>query len=155
MDDASLAEEPALQHDGHPAMLAAMEPRVAASAVVVGPDGRVVLVRRATPPNAGSYSLPGGKVRFGERIVDAVAREIREETGLVVEVGPLVEIVELVGDGYHYVVHDHVAWPRGGALVAGDDAAEAVWVGLAELDRYAVTDAVRRVIGAALGVAGA
>ncbi|MBL8714854.1 MAG: NUDIX domain-containing protein [Myxococcales bacterium] len=136
-------------------MLAAMEPRVAASAVVVGPDGRVVLVRRATPPNAGSYSLPGGKVRFGERIVDAVAREIREETGLVVEVGPLVEIVELVGDGYHYVVHDHVAWPRGGALVAGDDAAEAVWVGLAELDRYAVTDAVRRVIGAALGVAGA
>ncbi len=131
-------------------MLAAMEPRVAASAVVVGADGRVVLVRRATPPNAGSYSLPGGKVRFGERIVDAVAREIREETGLVVEVGPLVEVVELLADDHHYVVHDHVAWPRGGTLAAGDDAAEALWVAPEALERYAVTEAVRRVIEGAL-----
>lgn len=127
-----------------------MVPVVAASAVIVGDDGRIVLVRRARPPNAGSWTLPGGKVRGGERIVEAVAREILEETGLVVAVGPRVDVFEFIGDGHHYVIHDHLARPTGGALSAGDDAADAAWVAPSDLDRYGVTDAVRHAIEVAL-----
>ena len=134
-------------------MLAAMEPSVAAAAVVVGDDGRVVLIQRGRPPAVGTWTLPGGRVRGGEPIVDAVLREIREETGLVVRVGPLVEVVELISERHHYVVHDHLARVVSGTLVAGDDAADARWVSVDELAEFSPTDAVVRVIHAALALA--
>ncbi len=94
----------------------------------------VLLVKRAYPPRAGEWSLPGGRLELGESLVDAVRREVREETGIEVEVGPLVEVFDRVhrdADGrvrYHFVIADYLCDPIGGALAAGDDAADARWV---------------------------
>ncbi len=94
----------------------------------------VLLVKRAFPPRAGEWSLPGGRLELGESLVDGVRREVREETGIEVEVGPLVEVFDRVhrdADGrvrYHFVIADYLCHPIGGALAAGDDAADARWV---------------------------
>ena len=101
---------------------------------VVIRGGDVLLVRRAFPPRAGEWSLPGGRLELGESLVDAVRREVREETGIEVEVGPMVEVFDRVhrdSDGrvrYHFVIVDFVCRPVGGALRAGDDALDARWV---------------------------
>ena len=76
----------------------------------------------------------------------ALVREVAEETGLRIEVGALVEVVELLGDGYHFIVLDYVARWIGGELAAGDDASDARFVHLDELASYGVTEAVERVI---------
>jgi ADP-ribose pyrophosphatase YjhB (NUDIX family) len=125
-------------------------PVVAVGAVVIVEPDHVVLIQRANPPAQGSWTLPGGKVARGESLAEAVRREVGEETGLDVEVGALIEVVELVSDTHHYVVLDYVAHAKGGALVAGDDAADARSVHVSELGRYGVTEAVARVVSAAL-----
>ena len=117
-------------------------------AVVLRADS-VCLVRRAHPPSAGQWSLPGGKVEHGETLSAALRREVREETGLDVEVGELVEVVEILDDG-HYVVLDYVCHLESGELSAGDDAAAAAWVPIANLSAYHVSDAVLRVVREAL-----
>ena len=86
-----------------------MTPVVAVGAIVLDADGRVLLVQRGQPPGEGLWSVPGGKLEAGESIAAAVARETREETGLVVEVGELACVVERIGEGFHYVIVDHVA----------------------------------------------
>lgn len=124
-------------------------PVLAVGAVVV--DGsRVVLIQRAHDPGKGSWSLPGGRVVPGERLVDALVREIREETSLDVAVERLVEVVEILGERHHYVVLDYRARVLSGELRAGDDAADARWVDVADLPSFGVTDAVLRVVRSAL-----
>jgi 8-oxo-dGTP diphosphatase len=100
-----------------------MEPIPCAGAVVHDADGRVLLIRRAHAPSEGLWSLPGGRIEAGETPPEAAAREVREETGLRVDVGPLLATVEF-GD---YLVHDFAATVVGGSLAAGDDAAEVRW----------------------------
>ena len=94
--------------------------------------GRLLLVRRGTPPSRGSWSVPGGRVETGESDPEATAREVLEETGLRVVVGRLAGTVELdAPDGGVYEVHDYLCAPVAGADVAavrgGDDADEARW----------------------------
>lgn len=102
---------------------------LAVGAVVAHPDGRVLVVRRARAPGAGEWSLPGGKVEPGEAIADAVAREVREETGLRVRVLRALEVFALERDGHAYDIHEHLCAPVDpeAAVVAGDDAADARW----------------------------
>jgi 8-oxo-dGTP diphosphatase len=109
-------------------------------------EERVVLVKRARPPRLGAWSLPGGRVELGEKLDAALERELREETGLGVEVGTLLDVVEIVSLEAHYVVLDYLCRPLAGVLAAGDDASEARWVRASEIDAYGVTDAVRRVV---------
>lgn len=108
-------------------------PEVCVGAVVVDRD-RLLLVRRGRPPAAGEWSIPGGRVEAGELLADAVVRELKEETGIDGVCGPLLAWVELVGEDHHFVVLDFTVSPLGEqAPVAGDDAAEAVWVPLDEV----------------------
>jgi ADP-ribose pyrophosphatase YjhB (NUDIX family) len=128
-------------------------PRLAVGGVVIeepAGDARVLLVRRGRPPGLGRWSLPGGRVEAGERLVDAVAREMAEETGLAVEVGALLEVVEILDPEVHYVVLDYACRCVGGALRAGDDAAAAEMVRVDELAARGATEAVRAVVAKAL-----
>ncbi|MBV9293830.1 MAG: NUDIX domain-containing protein, partial [Frankiales bacterium] len=87
-----------------------------AGAVVRDPDGRLLLVQRGRDPGRGRWSLPGGRLERGETPAAAAVREVREETGLDVEVGELLATVELPGG---YRVHDFAATVVGGELRAG------------------------------------
>jgi 8-oxo-dGTP diphosphatase len=126
-----------------------MTPTVAVGALVFDGDGRVLLVERGNPPGAGLWSVPGGRVETGETLAQAVAREVREETGLVVEVGALACVVERITDGYHFVILDYHARVIGGALAAGGDARAARFVTADELATLPVTDGLGDVIARA------
>lgn len=101
--------------------------------VVVVEEGRILLIRRGREPGKGLWTVPGGKVRFGETMRETAAREGYEETGLEVEVGEPVWIGEIVEGEHHIVIVDYSASVTGGALRAGDDAADAAWVDLDEV----------------------
>lgn len=109
---------------------------MAVGAVVVD-DDRLLLVRRGHGPAAGTWAVPGGRVRPGETLAEAVTRELREETGLEGVCGGLIGLVELlpVADGdAHLVVLDHeVTLLESAEPTAGDDAAEARWVDLGDV----------------------
>lgn len=126
-------------------------PWVAVGVIVFRGDD-VLLVRRARPPEAGTWSLPGGRQELGETVIAAGEREVREETGITVAVTGLVDVVDRIDrdpDGrvrFHYTLIDLAAEWRAGDPVAGDDADAARWwtpADLAGLDLWAET---RRVI---------
>jgi mutator protein MutT len=131
-------------------------PVVGVGAVIVTGDGEVVLVRRAREPLAGAWSLPGGAVETGETLAAALVREVREETALEIEVGPLVEVLDRIFADetgrirHHYVLIDYLCRVRGGELRAGSDASAAVRVKPADLDGYALAPETRAVIERAL-----
>lgn len=107
-------------------------PLVGVGAVIVH-EGRVLLARRGHPPLQGHWTLPGGMLELGETLLDGVAREVREETGLVVEPVELVELVDRIHrvDGriqFHYVIADYLCRVNGGALRASSDADAVRWV---------------------------
>jgi ADP-ribose pyrophosphatase YjhB (NUDIX family) len=112
----------------------------------------VVLVRRAHEPLQGRWSLPGGTVELGETLRDAVAREVLEETGLIVDVGSVIEVIDHIdvdSDGkiaYHFVIVDYLCSPRGGTLRPGDDVDDAVVADVDALEPYDLTAPARRVI---------
>ena len=117
-------------------------PLVGVGAVIVDDhqdDHRVLLIRRGQAPLLGEWSLPGGVLECGETLRQAVVRETREETGLVVETGEMLGVYERVIRGdegrvrYHYVLIDFLCRPVGGDLKAGSDAAEVRWFTRAEL----------------------
>ncbi len=116
-----------------------MRPEMCVGAVAVR-DGCVLLVRRGRAPALGRWSVPGGRVEWGETLAAAVVREVAEETGLKVTCEGLADWVERIGEDHHYIIADFWVSVGGeGVPVAGDDAAEARWVPLSELDDLDLT----------------
>lgn len=125
----------------------------AAVGVVCLRGAEVLLIRRAKPPRLGEWSLPGGWVEWGERLEAAALRELAEETGVTGEITGLIDVVDgLFGAAEteaHYVLVDYAARWVSGAPVAGDDAADARFVPLAEIDGLGLWSETVRIIRAA------
>jgi len=117
-----------------------LTPLMCVGAVIVD-EGRVLLVRRGNEPMKGRWTLPGGLLELGESLTDGVTREVREETGLTVEVLELIELLDRIHrDGervrYHYVIADYLCRVAGGQLQAASDADAARWVERAEWNSH-------------------
>ncbi len=120
----------------------------------------VLLIRRGQPPLKGAWSLPGGRVEFGEGVREAALRELREETGVEAELVGLVDVVDAIftrrttGEPTrHYVLVDFAAVWRSGEPRAGDDAAHAEFVPLDRLGELELWSETRRIIAAARALA--
>ena len=121
-------------------------PVLGAAGIAFDAEGRVLLVRDADR----GWSVPGGRVEWGERLADACVRELREETGLEVRVVELAEVFERIEPELHYVIHDFLIEVRGGDLAAGDDALEAGWFTFGQVAGMATTAGLLAVLERAL-----
>lgn len=131
---------------------------IAAVGVVCFRGDDVLLVRRGTPPLEDSWSLPGGRIEWGERAADAALRELMEETGCSAKIVGLIDVVDAVlarrGDETappwgHYVLMDYAARWIGGEPMAGDDARDARFFGPSELEPLGLWSETARIIAAA------
>jgi 8-oxo-dGTP diphosphatase len=126
-------------------------PVVGVGAVVVR-DGKALIVKRAHEPRKGEWSLPGGLLELGESLQDAAQREIKEETGLDVVVGPIIETFDRVHRDdagkirYHFVIVDFVCWSDSGDAIPASDAEGCAWVSSEEIDDYKVNAHAKAVI---------
>jgi 8-oxo-dGTP diphosphatase len=135
------------------------QPIVGVGAVILY-EGKVVLVKRKYEPLAGQWSLPGGRLELGETLEAGLAREMLEETGLGVQVGPVVDVFDRIlldperRVRYHYVLIDYLCRPVAGSLAHGSDVAAAELVEPRELTPYRLTPKATSVIEKALSLAG-
>ena len=133
-------------------------PIVGVGAVIVA-EGKVVLIKRKYEPLKGHWSLPGGMVEIGETLESALSREMVEETGLRVDVGPVIEVFDRIMRDeqkrvrYHFVLIDYLCWPAGGTLTAASDVDAAIWADPAALAQYDLTDKATSVIHRGLTLA--
>jgi len=115
-------------------------------------DGNLLLVERANEPLKGYWSLPGGIVEAGEKLEDAIRREVLEETGLEVDSLSVFEMFERISPDaagkaeYHYVLIDYLCKPSGGKLLAASDVSRVAWVPERELREYRLTEGTLSVI---------
>jgi len=135
---------------------------------VVVHEERALLIRRASPPLQGEWSIPGGMLELAETLEQGVVRELAEETGLEVKVVELIEVFERIfpappgadgspGDAarprFHFVILDYLCEMQGGKIAAASDALEIAWVREEELGKFNLTVAATRVLRKAFALA--
>ena len=123
-------------------------PLVGAGALILK-DGKLLLVKRGAHPGFGKWSVPGGLVELGEKVQDAMVREVKEEVGFDVEAVKLTDVADTItldSDGrvrYHFVVVNFVARIVGGRLKTASDILEARWVSVTEVEKVDLTNSFR------------
>ncbi len=114
-------------------------------------EDKLLMIRRGNPPFEGYWSIPGGKIKWGEKLEEALKREVQEELSVEVEVGELAGIVESIvekeGDVvYHYILIDYFCRIISGTPKASSDALELRWVSLKELRNIKVTPSLLKLL---------
>jgi len=133
------------------------KPIVAVGAIVLH-EGKVLLIRRAKEPNAGKWSLPGGAQELGETVNEAAIREVYEETGVAISVIELVEVIDSITKddqgkiAYHYTLVDLLCSWKSGTPKASDDALEAKWFSVNEINELGMWSETTRIIKKAVGM---
>ena len=134
-------------------------PIVAVGAAVCWGE-RVLVVQRAREPSFGVWTVPGGMVDLGERLQEAAVREVREECGIEIEAGPVVEVIDnIVRDDegrvrFHYTIVDLAARYVGGDLAPNDELMDAAWITPEQFEAYGVRPKAQAVLRKALSLAG-
>ena len=122
---------------------------IAGVGAVIVQDGKILLVKRGVEPAKNLWSIPGGMVELGEKVRDAIIREVKEECGLNVEITRLMDVVDSITvneEGrvqFHFVILDFLAQVRGGTLKPADDVLDARWIPLEEVEVYDLTESFR------------
>lgn len=120
--------------------------------VVVRKDDAVLVIQRGNPPRRGDWGIPGGAVELGETWREAAQREVREECGIEITLGDVIDAVDMIfrdDDGrvqYHYTLVDFVADYVGGDLHAASDILDARWLPLSEVSTFELPEMTRKVI---------
>jgi 8-oxo-dGTP diphosphatase len=132
-------------------------PIVGVGAVIIQGD-QVLLVQRGNEPGRGQWGIPGGAIELGEPLRQAIQREVQEECGLEIEVGPVIEAVDVIVHDeagrirFHYVVVDLLAEAVGGRLTPGSDILAARWVKADEFAQLNLSERVVKVLRKAFEV---
>jgi 8-oxo-dGTP diphosphatase len=126
---------------------------------VIIEDGRTLLIRRGSEPLRGEWSIPGGTLELGESLEDGVARELLEETGIVVRIIELIEVFDRIyaHDGriaaeaqrkprFHYVIVDYLCERVGGEPRAGSDVTDVAFAREDELANFHLTETATRIL---------
>ncbi|MBI5029636.1 MAG: NUDIX hydrolase [Chloroflexi bacterium] len=124
--------------------------------VVVRRANAVLVIRRGNPPRRGDWGIPGGAVELGETWREAAQREVREECGIEIALGDVVDAVDMIfrdDDGrvqYHYTLVDFVADYASGDVHAASDILDARWLPLSEVSTFELPEMTRKVIEKAI-----
>lgn len=124
-------------------------PAIGVGAVLLDRQDRVLLIKRGTAPAIGLWSIPGGRLEPGEKLVDACRREVLEETGVSIDPGPIIAVAERVTQGFHYVIIDFLASlkaPGPHTPCAGSDVSDARWVPCSRLHYYELVEGLAVII---------
>jgi ADP-ribose pyrophosphatase YjhB (NUDIX family) len=126
---------------------------------VIIDDGRALLIRRGSEPLLGEWSIPGGMLELGETLEEGVARELLEETGIIVRVLELIEVFDRIyvestagasepkkGPRFHYVIVDYLCERLGGQAMAGSDVTDLAFASEEELGKYKLTETATRIL---------
>ncbi len=113
-------------------------PLVAVGGVILS-DNKVLLVQRSKPPNKGSWAIPGGKVEYGETLREALKREMKEELNVEIEPKDLIGVIEIIKEGFHYVILDFLCEIKLGKIMAGSDALDAKFFTLEEMSKIPIS----------------